>query len=113
MGMYDSFYFEDGVLPNNRVEGKNHEFQSKDLRCDMDIYEIDKNLNVLKYPFWEEGYEDKPEPLDELINECAIVYSYEFPKDGPAKIQHYKILIHNNKLVHVKKLSEENYVKED
>lgn len=105
MGMFDSFYFEDGVLPDNREEGNNCEFQSKDLHCDLFVYEIDKNKNVRKYPCWEEGYEDKPAPLNELINEGATVYSYE----SGGKSQEYKILIHNNKLVHVQKLSEEGY----
>ena len=97
MGMFDSFYFAKGVLPDNR-EAPEKEFQTKCLECLCNNYRVD-----------EHGWVKCDDDRDAEINEAATVYSHVFEKDKPTKIQYYKILIHNNKVIFAKKLSEEGY----
>ena len=85
MGMFDSFYFAEGVLPDNKVSA-GYEFQTKSLSCNLDVFEVMEDGTVVKYPFWEEDYEPRPKPYDEPINEGAYVYSYEFLYDNDLTI---------------------------
>lgn len=117
MGMFDSFYFKEGVLPDNKVD-ENHEFQTKSLDCSLDIYHVLGDCTVIKRDFWEEG-EDAPEPDPKPINETLRVYSYEFLYENEddilnrkylgSRYQEYKITILNSKLVYAEKVCEEGY----
>lgn len=113
--MFDSFYFEDGVLPNNKVEA-GYEFQTKDLDRDLDVYKVDAQGNVKKFVYsGDDGRTEETNP----INDSAVVYSHEFLYDNPkdlfnrkylgCKYQEYKIVIVNSKIAHVEKLSESGY----
>ncbi len=94
MGMFDSFYFETGVLPNN-TEPSETEFQTKSLSCSLDVYRVDKHGNVKCFEF---AYGADPYVSDKPINDAAYVYSI-----GPSGQQEYKILIHNSKIIHIEK----------
>ena len=95
MGMYDSFYVEKGVLPENS-ENEDQEFQTKCLDCNLDVYKVDKNLNVTANKLC-------GEKITQKINDCAFIYSYVF--DGEiTREQHYKIIIINNKIEFVEKI---------
>jgi hypothetical protein len=84
MGMYDSFYFEKGILPDNKVS-EDCEFQSKCLDCILDTYNVDSegNISTERTSFDDEhlGY----------------------------KCQEYKIVIANNKIIFVEKVYERGY----
>ena len=113
MGMFDSFYFAKGVLPDNKVD-EAHEFQCKSLGCSLDVYRIAENGTVTKTLFFEPDYDDKPIIDDEPINDTAYVYSYVFKDiDGnsleQSLEQEYKIVILNSKVMHVEKIREEGY----
>jgi hypothetical protein len=87
MGMFDSFYFEEGVLPDNPFPPEK-EFQTKSLDCELTIFRVDKNGNVTseknKYASHQPHY---------LEAVTAYVYAY----DG--NICHeYKICIVDNRL---------------
>lgn len=99
MGMFDTFWFEEGVLPDNKENSKMN-FQTKDLDQRLDLYFVDKDLNVKKLDM------DGTEDMDPLFITCEV-YSYNF--EGETKIQTYKIHITDNKLVHAKKLNESGY----
>jgi len=105
MGMFDSFYFAEGVLPDNR-EPNTVEFQSKCLKCELNTFRVAADGSVQRFE-WGDGEPEiysNPEP----INDAAIVYSYqgEYPN---TQVQEYKILIHNSKLIHAEKLVERGY----
>jgi len=115
MGMFDSFYFAKGFLPNDKAP-EDHEYQTKDLDCDLDIYKVDSQGSVRKFVYDGDGgraEETKP------INDSAVVYSREFLYDNPSdlfnrkyigcKYQEYKIVIVNSKIAHVEKLCESGY----
>lgn len=121
MGMFDRFFFEDGILPDNKVS-EGYEFQTKSLDCMLDTYRVDSEGNVIK------NRDD--EDLEGPINECAYVYSHEFPyedADGnvvyqrktfkekrlETRFQEYKVLIANSKVVHVEKVSEQGYSQDE
>ncbi len=100
MGMYDSFYFAEGLLPNNE-ETSDMEFQSKCLKCNLDKFYFDSDGFVTKKPFDECEENDKP------INEGLYVYSYNFDMK-PTRYQEYKILIMNSKLVYVERINRDD-----
>ncbi len=112
MGMFDTFRFKDGFLPNNKVE-EDYDFQTKDLESDLDMYCVDSIGNVSKHKLIEENeYDDEAE--DVSINDIAYVYSHEFLHDNKGKYtgskqQCYKIVIVSSQIVYVEKLSEEGY----
>lgn len=106
--MFDSFYFKNNVLPNNKVP-EDFEFQTKDLECWLDHYCVDEEKNVVK-----KSYKDgKKQIINEPINCEVEVYSHEFIyKDGKydhTKYQEYKLLIHNSKLIYAEKTREYGY----
>jgi len=104
MGMYDSFYFAKGVLPDN-AEAPKHEFQTKSLNNDMDVYRVCEHGFVKKYGHfydydglvWDEDCLESGQ-----INDTAVVYSYS---DDPkmTHYQEYKIIILNSKIVYAEK----------
>lgn len=113
MGMFDSFYFEDGILPDNKAPS-GEEFQTKDLDCSLDKYKVDAQKNVKKFSWY--GEDTDP------INVTAEVYSHEFMYEGDdimtrkylgCKYQLYKVVIVDSKLVHVEKVVEDGYEQKD
>lgn len=111
MGMFDSFYFTDGVLPDNKAPS-GHEFQTKDLACHLDKYSVAADGAVTVVCFYD-GEPKKP------LNFGAKVYSHEFMYDNEkdlfkrkyigAKYQEYKIVVVNDKLAHIEKVVEAGY----
>lgn len=101
MGMFDSFYFKDGVLPDNKVP-EDYEFQTKDLDCCLDEYQVDKHGNVQKTSYSWDNKECIVSP--DLIDCVAYVYSHD-----DNKYQEYAIMIVDSKLTHVKKIAESGY----
>ena len=125
MGMYDSFKFGKGILPDNKVDA-DHIFQSKDLDCCLDLYQIDE-AGVAAVKEFEDGrctgWNKTP------LNFQAYVYShvfwYENKKTGKiqeergwpiedykylgADYQCYKIIVVNNRLVFAEKVSDTNH----
>lgn len=120
MGMFDTFHFEDGILPNNKVPA-GYEFQTKSLGCNLDKYIVDAEGNVKKKTMWNNDGEEEYREItgfDKPINEAAHVYSHEFIYDSDnvltrkhlqTKYQEYKIVIVNSKVAFVEKISEEGY----
>lgn len=108
MGMFDSFYFANGFLPDDKAP-EGHEFQTKSLGCSLDRFEVDAQGNVVKFPFWDEGCGEKKIAEREPINEVAYVYSHEFVEGKTTKYQEYKVVIVNSKVVYVEKITEEGY----
>ena len=115
--MFDSFFFAEGALPDNKVPA-DHEFQSNDLDCSLDKYYVEADGTMKKYDFWEQGHEDKTSPCDKPINTAAYVYSHEFMYEGTdiltrkylgCRYQEYKLVIVNSKIAHVEKIKEEGY----
>jgi hypothetical protein len=118
MGMFDRFFFEKGILPENKVE-PDYEFQTKSLECNLDTYKVDSNGNVRKFVHdWApdgDGWIEDTKP----VNESVIVYSHEFIYDNHkdifnrkylgTKYQEYKIIIVNNRIAYVEKLTEYGY----
>ncbi len=116
MGMYDSFYFENGILPDNKAPDM-HEFQTKDLDSSLDTYHVDKDGNVKKFEFdssSDKGLVENKRP----INADIVVYSHEFLYDSDdiftrkylgCKYQEYNIVIVNSKITHTEKTREEGY----
>lgn len=119
MGMYDSFYFAEGVLPDNK-EDPDKEFQTKGLDCCLDNYFVSKDLQVTIEPFEVENdglkttYVPKVPDIEDLQ-----VYSYEFEYDNPTdwanrkltntRIQWYNITIKDGRLIKATKTKEEGY----
>src|SRR5580658_3896808 len=112
MGMFDSFYFEDGILPDNKAP-IGHEFQTKDLHCCLDKYYVKANHRI--EPEW--GINGPPD--DTSLNFTAGVYSHEFLYDNEAdivnrkylgsKYQHYTITAKDGVIVNAVKDSEAGY----
>lgn len=115
MGMFDSFYFAEGVLPDNR-EAPDKEFQGKDLCCSLDIYKVDHEYNITIASFMSMSGEsqkvgDSLEPIE--------VYSHEFIYDKPddifnrkllkVKYQLYSFRIKDSKISDIKKIEESGY----
>lgn len=98
MGMFDIFYFAEGILPDNR-ELPEKEFQTKDMQCNLDKYQVDKF-----------GWVKCDEDAESEITDTAVVYSHDFDHE-PVRTQYYKIQILNNKIVYAKKISENGYDK--
>lgn len=113
MGMYDTFYFESGSLPENKVPPE-HDFQSKSLHCGLDKYFIKADKSVVVEPF---GISDVDN--EKVLSFCARVYSHVFLYDKPddiinrkylgCKYQSYEIVVEKNKMVSAKKTSEAGY----
>lgn len=113
MGMFDSFFFENGVLLDNKVSTE-IEFQTKSLSCDLDKYYVSKDGDVKRFDY-------SGEEICAPINDTVEVYSYEFLYDNEedifkrkflgSKYQEYKIVILNSKIVFVEKLVEDGYEK--
>lgn len=126
MGLFDSFYFADGVLPQNKVE-ENYEFQTKDLSCNLDKYYVDKQGFVTMTPFREEG-DEKVRPVNAQVNDTVFVYSHKFTyknKEGEievdpeitydkanygCKYQCYKLVILQGRVSHVEKVDDKDEV---
>lgn len=104
MGMFDSFYFAEGVLPINK-EPPETEFQTKSLSCNLDVYHVDKFGFVKKCVDYGDN---EGEYSNASINESAEIYSYDF-NHSPTRKQTYKIIILNNKIVFAEKIHEEGY----
>lgn len=114
MGMFDSFYFKRGVLPDDKApEGE--EFQTKSLECNLDRYYVDSSGHVIKKHYW-----DGEETATNHNVTCnAYIYSYEFLYDNEedllnrkylgSKVQEYSIQIVNNQVVRVEKVHESGY----
>lgn len=111
MGMFDRFFFEDGVLPDNRVP-ENYEFQTKDLGRDLNSFRVAKDGTIRIF-----GMEC--EELFEIVNGEVLIYSHEFLYDNEddilklkylgAKYQEYHLVIVNNRVVSAEKTTERGY----
>ena len=101
MGMFDSFYFAKGALPDNPFS-PDEEFQTKCLACNMDVYRVDENKKVKRYSV--EVWPDRNSEIEVfgVINESAYVSG--FGNNGRVD---YKILIYNSELVYADKLGGE------
>lgn len=117
MGMFDSFYFEDGVLPDNKVPA-GHEFQTKDFACNLDVYRVSANGKVrMFFMNYSDGRTEETKPL----SGSGTIYSHEFLYDKPegifnrkylgCKYQEYMIEFRDNQIVSAKKLAESGYAK--
>lgn len=122
MGMFDSFYFAEGVLPDNK-EGEGFEFQTKDLDLCLDIYLIDADRNVTIRSY--EDFEADVRSIRAAPDLKATVYSLKFIYDiEPGEdfgeylkkrelvktcTQLYEIEIKDGKLISAKKIHEEGY----
>ena len=115
MGMFDSFYFADGFLPDDKAPS-GYEFQTKSLDCGLDNYIVNADGSVKKLIMdYDTGRIEDKDP----INDCAVIYSHEFMYDNPSdimnrkflgtKYQEYKIIIMNSKVAHIEKLRESGY----
>lgn len=94
--MFDSFYFAEGLLPNNN-ESPTMEFQTKSLAQDLNVWNVDRfGIAICK---------DDPER--ELSN-CAHITSYVF-SELETKIQEYKVMFLKNKLILAEKIGERGY----
>lgn len=116
MGMFDSFYFAAGTLPDNKVP-PDHDFQTKSLSCDLDRYYVGADGHVKHVLF---NSEDERETIDLApINNEVCVYSHEFIYDNEkdvfnrklvvTKYQEYKIIILNSRLVFAEKTCDSGY----
>ena len=104
MGMFDSFYFDVGVLPDNK-EGPLMEFQTKDLHCMLNTYFVDYTGHILN---------PGPTPINKVIE----VYSYDFLY-SPGSIltrqylgcnyQEYSLIIRDNQITHIERIREKGY----
>lgn len=107
--MYDSFYFEKGVLSDNKEE-PSVEFQTKSLNCGLDEYYVDKTGNILVSFF-----EKKPEKEQANFTETIIVYSYVWEgsgiitKDTKCRSQKYELEVFRGRVIAHKKIEEEGY----
>lgn len=119
MGMYDSFYFAEGVLPDNR-ESPEKEFQTKGLEQALDNYYVSKDLQVTIEPFIIENDGIKTTYVPKVPDiENLQVYSYEFEYDNPinyinrkllnTREQIYLITIKDGKLIKATKIKESGY----
>ena len=90
MGMFDSFYFAAGFLPDC-TSPPNAEFQTKSLRCHLDKWYIGSDGIAI----------NKEDPTLEL-NDSAVIYNYD---DTIA--EYYKVMFLNNKLIYAKKIGDE------
>jgi hypothetical protein len=91
MGMYDSFYFAEGVLPDNK-EPPNEEFQTKCLECNLRDYYVSSDFILTE----KSGIDCSN------FTESLIVYSHNFEYD-PSRSQYYKIVFIKGKLIHAEK----------
>lgn len=114
VGMYDSFFFKDGVLPDNKV-AEDHEFQTKDLYCNLDRYYVGR-YGIVTREILDAGGEYIKDT--ESINDSVEVYSHEFLWDGDdlttrkylgCKYQIYKIIILDNDIKHIRKIYQSGY----
>lgn len=115
MGMFDSFFFEKGLLPENKVED-GHEFQTKSLDCQLDEYRVYANGTVRKFVYG--GHDASRVEDTEPINVTAEVYSYEFLYDNEdilnrkylgTRFQEYIVVIAGSRLFSAKKVLEYGY----
>jgi hypothetical protein len=105
MGMFDSFYFKEGVLPENR-EKEDTEFQTKDFNCELDDYYIDSDGSIRVVRFYGDN--------DEIDDGIYEVYSMRWEpdiNDDDAKFfeQRYRIKIRDGRVINAKKYYEEGY----
>ena len=111
MGMFDSFYFKNNVLPDNKVP-EDFEFQTKDLNCDLDRYYVDEEKNVVRKYYWNGEEKIIEGPINCEVEVYSIDFIYKNGKYDHTKTQEYKLLIHNSKLIYAEKINEWGYNKD-
>lgn len=100
MGLYDSFYFADGVLPGKPCPS-GIEFQTKSLGCNMDKFTVHKDNTITV----EVGICGDPDRYkDKMINGYVEVHARKNSRVGLYWDASYKLSIYNSKLMIVGKL---------
>lgn len=107
MGMFDSFYFEAGVLPNNKMP-PTCEFQTKELECELTNYTVDTTGRLYRSTFCYETQERTfPEPVK--LTQTITVYSYEFSNNIPTRRQEYELAFEDGWLMKATKTDESGF----
>lgn len=103
MGMFDTFYFDKDVLPNNK-ECQNVGFQTKDLCCILEEFKVDKSMSIVSINNY---------TANDVTAEFEV-HSYQYESDGNfnhinPRGQSYEIISVKNKIVYCRKTNEYGY----